>query len=59
MVQEDKIGRIRSAWEAKGSPPCDHPDLDKVYGLGADSGDKVCMDCGKRFYEQEWRALGR
>lgn len=47
MVQAQKLSQLKSEWEAKGGPPCDHPNVDKEYHLGAQSGDYGCLVCGE------------
>lgn len=47
MVQALEAIEIRKRWEAAGSPPCDHKKVSKEYYLGAQTGDKICMDCGE------------
>jgi hypothetical protein len=49
MVQMIEAARILREWKKRGSPPCDHPRLEKEYHLGSDTGDKVCMECGGSF----------
>ena len=46
-MQMREAMRLRRAWEAMGNPPCEHPDVDKEYYLGADTGDEVCTTCGE------------
>lgn len=43
-MQHEEIEQIRRAW---GNKPCDHPSVEKEYYLGADTGDKVCTQCGR------------
>ena len=43
-MQMSKSQQLRDEW---GDKPCGHPDFDKEYYLGADTGDKVCTTCGK------------
>jgi hypothetical protein len=43
VTQAKKFAELRRDWEAKGSPPCDHPSRDKEYDLGADAGDRGCL----------------
>ena len=45
-MQMDKAKKLREAW---GDKPCDHPSFSKEYMFGADTGDYVCMKCGKSF----------
>ena len=42
-----EVAALRRAWERKGNPPCQHPELDREYYLGANTGDYVCTTCGK------------
>lgn len=43
-MQHEEKEQIRRAW---GDKPCDHPSVDKEYYFGADTGDKVCTQCGR------------
>ena len=52
-MQTKEATRLRKMWEAKGNPPCDHPNLDKEYYLGAQTGDYVCIACGESFAPSE------
>jgi hypothetical protein len=36
--------KLREIW---GDKPCEHPNYDKEYYLGADTMDKVCTQCGQ------------
>lgn len=42
-MQFDEIKDIREKW---GDKPCDHPNIEKEYMLGAQTGDYVCTQCG-------------
>ena len=42
--------RLQQQWEAKGSPPCEHPRTEKERFNGSDTGDKVCTTCGQTFF---------
>jgi hypothetical protein len=57
MVQMDKAAKIRKAWEAAGSPPCEHPDADREYCLGSSTGDYICLTCGESLSRSEWREI--
>ncbi len=57
MVQMTKVAEIRQEWIKAGSPECDHPDLDKEYYLGAQTGDFACMRCGETFSDKEARPI--
>lgn len=46
MVQMTQVAELAAAWAAKGSPPCDHPQVWKEYHLGAATGDDACLVCG-------------
>ena len=52
-MQAKKAARLRRLWMDKGNPPCDHPELDKEYYLGAQTGDYVCTTCGQTFTPDE------
>ena len=45
-MQMRKAAALRDAWARKGNPPCEHPDLDREYDLGSNTGDYVCTVCG-------------
>lgn len=45
-MQLTKANQLRKAW---GNAPCDHPNLEKEYFGGADTGDWVCTQCGRSF----------
>lgn len=36
-----------------GDKPCNHLQIEKEYDLGADTGDYVCVTCGKEFSKEE------
>ncbi|WP_405506295.1 hypothetical protein OG323_05910 [Streptomyces cyaneofuscatus] len=42
--------RLQQDWAAKGSPPCEHPQLEKERLNGMDTGDKICNTCGQTFF---------
>ena len=58
-MQMSEAAARRQQWEAKGSPPCDHLELDKLYYLGAQDIDKVCTECGQEFSPEELKRMGR
>jgi hypothetical protein len=49
-MEMDDARRLREEWEAKGSPPCDHPRVEKERARGADTGDTACTTCGQNFF---------
>jgi hypothetical protein len=49
-MQAKEARELRRQW---GKAPCDHPEFDKEYDLGANTGDYVCTRCGKAFTEEE------
>ena len=55
-MQARKAHELRLAW---GNKPCSHPDLDKEYDLGADTGDLVCTTCGLTQSRADWEAQRR
>ena len=46
-MQLKKAETLRRAWIEKGNPSCEHPEVDKEYYLGTDTGDEVCTTCGR------------
>jgi len=49
-MQRKKAAQFRRDW---GDTPCDHPGFDKEYDLGAQTGDYICVQCGKCFTRRE------
>lgn len=45
-MQDKKDEELRKAWKGL---PCNHPNFDKEYTFGSDSGDYICTTCGKVF----------
>ena len=43
-MQMSEAARRRKTW---GNKPCKHPNTDKEYDLGAQTGDYVCTACGR------------
>ena len=43
-MQSKKAAQLRKDW---GNQPCDHPNIEKEYYLGAQTGDYVCTSCGE------------
>ncbi|MGW2595456.1 hypothetical protein ACWCXC_35000 [Streptomyces sp. NPDC001515] len=58
-MQAADATRLQKEWEAKGSPPCEHPRLAKEYYLSSQTGDKVCTTCGEDFSPAELKKMGR
>lgn len=56
MAQTAELARLREAWARQGNPPCDHPDVDKEYYLGTDTGDEGCLVCGDTWPRKQKRA---
>jgi hypothetical protein len=54
VVQMREAMQLRRAWNAKVSPPCDHPEVDREYNLGSHTGDYDCLTCGESFSPGEW-----
>lgn len=50
-MQAKTARRLREAW---GDKPCNHPNLEKEYELGSDTGDYVCTSCGKSGWGRDW-----
>ena len=53
-MQAAKARELRKEW---GDKPCDHPDVDKEYYLGAQTGDYVCTQCGKEFSRGDYEGV--
>ncbi len=46
--------QLRERWTAAGSPNCAHERHDKErHELGADTGDRICLDCGATWWHTE------
>lgn len=41
-----KAAELRRAWVRKGNPLCVHPELEREYDKGSNTGDVVCTTCG-------------
>lgn len=46
-MQMSEFAKLEKEWKAKGSPPCDHPTVDREYYLGSGTGDEGCTVCGE------------
>jgi hypothetical protein len=49
-LKQKRVLELQEAW---GDSPCDHPQLAKVYDLGAHTGSFACVKCGKLFSFRE------
>lgn len=49
-MQLEKAQSLRRTW---GNKPCNHPQTEKEYYLGSDTGDKVCTTCGRVVDEED------
>ena len=58
MKTEDAT-KLQQQWKKKGSPKCEHPQLDAEFFLGSRTGDKVCTTCGEPFSKGELEQMGR
>lgn len=58
MVQMDKVAAIRMKWEESGGGECSHPQTDKEYYLGAQTGDDACLVCGETWLRTPKSAAG-
>ena len=50
MMQARDVAQLQEEW---GEKPCNHAHVEKEYYLGADTGDYVCITCGKEFTSRE------
>jgi hypothetical protein len=48
-MQLEKAQKLRKMW---GNNHCDHPDFDKEYFNSTDTGDYVCVVCGRAFSKE-------
>jgi hypothetical protein len=49
-MQSKRAEALRREW---GDKPCEHPDFDREYYLGTETGDYVCTRCGEAFTRAE------
>jgi hypothetical protein len=49
-MQANKAADLKKAWKDK---PCSHPQVEKEYYLGAQTGDYVRTTCGETFIPSE------
>jgi hypothetical protein len=49
-MQHEKAQRLQAS---NNGAPCDHPELDKEYMAGMQTGDYVCTSCGESFSPSE------
>jgi hypothetical protein len=49
-MKKKRAQELRDAW---GDAACDHPQLAKLYDLGAHTGSFACIKCGKVFSFRE------
>ena len=50
IMKQKRAIELREAW---GDAPCEHPQLAKVYDLGAHTGSYACIKCGASFSFRE------
>jgi hypothetical protein len=49
-MKQKRAQELRDAWNGE---PCDHPQLAKLYDLGAHTGSFACVQCGRTFTFRE------
>ena len=49
-MKQKRAEELRDAW---GDAPCEHPQLAKLYDLGAHTGSFACIKCGHTFSFRE------
>jgi len=47
MVQVDRLRQLRRDWVASEQVVCTHPNVEREYYLGSDTGDEGCLLCGE------------
>jgi hypothetical protein len=55
-MQAKQAQILRDEW---GDKPCNHPNYEKEYYLGANTGDKVCTQCGQVLSKDEIENIHR
>ncbi|MBT2724363.1 hypothetical protein [Bacillus sp. ISL-46] len=45
-MQNNDARELQEEWKAKENKPCSHPQIEKEYILGSQTGDFVCSTCG-------------
>jgi hypothetical protein len=50
IMKQKRAQELREAW---GDAPCEHPQLAKLYDLGAHTGSYACTKCGHIFSFRE------
>ena len=55
-MEYDRVKQIRKKWLNK---ECNHPNVVKEYHFGLQTGDYVCIQCGKEFTKQESAELNK
>lgn len=53
-MQMSEIKKLKDSW---GNKPCDHPELDKEYILGYQTGDYICTSCGESFLAEQAKKI--
>jgi hypothetical protein len=53
FVQYNEAAELRRKWKEKGNTLCTHPDIEREYYLGSDTGDYVCTTCGETRFGRE------
>lgn len=53
-IQAKRVEELRRSW---GDKLCTHPDADKEYDLGGQTGDYACTTCGDTWWGRDgWQA---
>lgn len=50
-MQMDEAMKLNHQW---GNKPCDHPNIEKEYARGTQTGDYVCSTCGEAGWGKHW-----
>ncbi|MEK7723846.1 MAG: hypothetical protein AAB336_05825 [Acidobacteriota bacterium] len=53
-MQSDQANKLREKW---GNKPCSHPNFEKEYCLGGDTGDYACTTCGESITRDKYQEL--
>jgi hypothetical protein len=56
-MQNSDARELQKEWKEKGNKPCSHPQIEKEYYLGTQTGDYVCTTCGYEGTKESFEKL--
>lgn len=54
-MQSKRAEELRKEWGD--DKPCSHPNFDKEYYFGSQTGDYICTQCGRSFTKKEMEEI--